>query len=405
MSLATALERAAEALPSEADVIRPANGDPVRLLAGLAPESAVRVLVSLLGDDVDAAEELLGAWLEEPAGVAALLAVEENGLPKPARKLLRRAQHFLKSQGMRIEAPAPAPTVAHLPKVEDELRVAAVSAPDPFGFCMAYLVEGHPSGGVRLFEVSFGEGQGIASVEVYAAGRSKVRAFLRELTSRRGLAAVEAPITSVRALLRRAAAAQPADKPLPPTWLEWHSRLDEVEDGTPTPGEFVRDGLGEPREPLDLEPALALVRDGRVGPWPDRETLTRTAKRIQEMTESKLIVAGARRREQIDALIAEGAAEAWGGPGGARIAALFRHTAFVLLARGDEAGARACVAAAAAFEKRPPAENPLAAALFERPLTGFLEQLEQKEREEAEQGSLIVKPGDQSPGAGPGGIR
>jgi len=170
VSLATALERAAEALPSEADVIRPANGDPVRLLAGLAPESAVRVLVSLLGDDVDAAEELLGAWLEEPAGVAALLAVEEDGLPKPARKLLRRAQHFLKSQGMRIEAPAPAPTVAHLPKVEDELRVAAVSSPDPFGFCMAYLVEGHPSGGVRLFEVSFGEGQGIASVEVYAAG-------------------------------------------------------------------------------------------------------------------------------------------------------------------------------------------------------------------------------------------
>ena len=103
MSLATALERAAEALPSEADVIRPANGDPVRLLAGLSPESAVRVLVSLLRDDVDAAEELLGAWLEEPAGVAALLAVSEEGLPKPARKLVRRAQHFLKSQGLKVE--------------------------------------------------------------------------------------------------------------------------------------------------------------------------------------------------------------------------------------------------------------------------------------------------------------
>jgi hypothetical protein len=405
VSLATALERAAEALPSEADVIRPANGDPVRLLAGLSAEGAVRVLVSLLGHDVDAAEELLGAWLEEPPGVAALLAVEEAGLPKPARKLVRRAQHFLKSQGVKIEAPAPSPTVAKLPKVEDELRVAAVSAPDPFGFCMAYLVEGHPSGGVRLFEVSFGEGQGIAAVEVYAAGRSKVRAFLRELTGRRGLAAVEAPITAVRALLRRAAAAQPADKPLPAGWLEWHSRLDEVDESTPTPGEFVRDGLGEPGEPLDLEPVLAMVRDGRVGPWPDREALTRTARRIQEMTESKLIVAGARRREQIDALIAEGAQEAWGGPGKARIAALFRHTAFVLLARGDEAGARACLAAAAAFERRPPAENPLARALFERPLTGFLEQLEQKEREDAEQGSLIVKPGDTRPGAGPDGIR
>jgi hypothetical protein len=405
VSLATALERAAEALPGYADVIRPANGDPDRLLAGLAPQGAVRVLATLLADDVDAAEELLGAWLEAPAGVEAVLAIEEGGLPKPARKLLRRAHHFLKSQGVKLEAPAPTPTVAHLPKVEDELRVAAVSAPDPFGFCMAYLVEGHPSGGARLFEVSFGEGQGIAAVEVYAAGRSKVRAFLRELTGRRGLAAVEAPITAVRALLRRAAAAQPSDKPLPATWLEWHSRLDEVEEGTPTPGEFVRDGLGEPGEPLDLEPALAMVREGRIGPWPDRDTLTQTAKRIQEMTESTLIVAGARRREQIDALIAEGAGQAYTGPGAARVAELFRHSAFVFFQRGEEANARACLAGAVAFQTRPPGENPLALALFERPLTGFLEQLEQKEREDAEKGSLLVKPGAPSPSAGPGGIR
>jgi hypothetical protein len=405
VSLAAALERAAEALPGDADVIRPANGDPDRLLAGLTPEGAVRVLAALLADDVDAAEDLLGAWLEAPAGVAALLAIEEGSLPKPARKLLRRAQHFLKSQGMKVATPAPAPTVAHLPRVEDDLRVAAVSAPDPFGFCMAYLVEGHPSGGARLFEVSFGEGQGIAAVEVYAAGRSKVRAFLKELTNRRGLAAVEAPISSVRALLRRAAAAQPVDKPLPPTWLEWHSRLDEVDEGTPTPGEFVRDGLGDPGEPLDLEPALAMIREGRLGPWPDRDQLTSVAKRIQEMSESPLIVAGARRREQIDALIAEAAALAYAGPGLARIVALFRHTAFVFLARGDEADARASLAAAVAFESRPPSENPLALALFERPLVGFIAQLEQKEREEAEKGSLIVPPGGQSPGAGPGSIR
>ena len=43
MSLAGALEQAASALPDAADAIRPANGDPVRLLELLDPETAARV--------------------------------------------------------------------------------------------------------------------------------------------------------------------------------------------------------------------------------------------------------------------------------------------------------------------------------------------------------------------------
>ena len=76
-----------------------------------------------------------------------------------------------------------------------------------------------------------------------------------------------------------------------------------------------------------------------------------------------------------------------------RIAALLRHAAFVFQGRGDEPAARACLAAEAAFEHRAVGDNPLAFALFERPLAGFLEQLEQQGREEAEKSSLIAKPG------------
>ena len=141
MSLAAALERAAGALPAEADVIRPANGDPQRVLAGLSTAAAARVLSFLLADDPEAADELLDAWFELEGGAEAVLAVDESALPKPGRKLLRRALHQLKSQGMKIAEPAPAPTVAHLPKVADELTAAAVTAPDPLGACIAYLVE------------------------------------------------------------------------------------------------------------------------------------------------------------------------------------------------------------------------------------------------------------------------
>jgi hypothetical protein len=304
---------------------------------------------------------------------------------------------------MRVEKPPPAPTVAHLPPVSDVLSAAAVTAPDPLGACIAYLVEAHPSGGARLFEVAFAEGQGILSVDVYTAGRSKVRAFLREVTGSRGLPAVEVPSASVRALVRRAAQAQPPDRPFPNGWREWQAQMGEVPADTPTPGEFVRDALGEPAEPLDLEPALALLREGRVGPWPVRELLEPTAKRLQEAFESPLIVAGAHRREQVEGLLREAAAEAFGGAGAARVVALFRHAAFVFQARGEEAPARACLAAAAAFEKRPPAENPLALALFERPILPFLERLEQQSRDEAAKSSLITPPG--APDAGQGRIR
>lgn len=403
MSLATALERAAEALPAEADVIRPANGDPRRVLAGLSREGAARVLAFLLREDPEAADELLDEWFALEGGAEAVLAVDASGLPKAGRKVLRRALHQLKSQGMRIEAAPPAPTVARLPQVSDELTAAAVTAPDPMGACIAYLVEANPSGGARLYEVSFAEGEGILSADVYSAGRSKVRAFLREVTASRGLPAVEAPPAAVRALVRRAAEAHPADRPLPSGWGEWRARLDEAPPDTPTPGEFVRDALGEPAEPLDLEPALALVREGRVGPWPARERLEPIAKRLQEVFESPLIVAGPHRREQIESLLREGAEEAFAGAGGARIAALFRHTAFVFQSRGEEALARACLAAAAAFEKRPPAENPLALALFERPFAPYLEHLEQQAAESAEKSSLIVPPG--APDAGQGRIR
>jgi hypothetical protein len=400
VSLATALEQAAAALPQEADAIRPANGDPERLLAALPREGAARVAAWLLRNEPEAGGELLDAWVEREGGLDVVLAIPEEPLPKAGRKVLRRVRHQLKSRGVRIEEPAPQPTVARLPKVEDSLEAALVTAPDPMGACLAYLVEPHPTGGARLLEIAFAEGRGILSVEVYAAGRSKLRAFLKELTGRRGLAAVEAPKEAVAALLHRVAAAQPEDRPLPPGWRDWSGARREVAPDAKTPGEIARDTLGDPADPVDLEPVLALVREGRLGPWPAREVLERTAKRIQEMADSPLIVAGARRREQFDELLREGAEEAFGGAAGARIAALLRHAAYVFHERGEEEPARACLAGAAAFERRPFAENPIALALFERPLTGFLEQLERREGEDAARSSLLV-----TPDAGAGRIR
>jgi hypothetical protein len=132
------------------------------------------------------------------------------------------------------------------------------------------------------------------------------------------------------------------------------------------------------------------MRAGRVGPWPpSREQLARVAERLEEARRSRLVVSGARRREQLDEILAEGAAEAYAGEGAARAAERFREAAYVFWKRGDEGDARACLAAAAAFGSLPPDRNPVARLSFEIPLASFLAAQDEPEEQ---QESLLVKP-------------
>ena len=64
MSLADALERAAGALPAQADAIRPANGDAHRLLESTDPAGAAAVLAWLLDQESAESHELLEVWRE-----------------------------------------------------------------------------------------------------------------------------------------------------------------------------------------------------------------------------------------------------------------------------------------------------------------------------------------------------
>ena len=68
MSLPEALEAAADALRGDADAIRPANGDPVRLLSSLDPDAAARVLGWVLVHRPEDGAELADAWGSEASG-------------------------------------------------------------------------------------------------------------------------------------------------------------------------------------------------------------------------------------------------------------------------------------------------------------------------------------------------
>jgi hypothetical protein len=391
VSLPEALEAAAGALPDEAEVIRPANGDPVRLLAGLGAEARVRVLAWLLAQRPADGDELAQAWSEDAAGQAALLALGEDALPKQGRKVLRRVLHKLRSRGVATQAAAPAPTVARLPGLEDELAGAWLTPLDAMGARQIWWLDAHPSGGARLFEAVTDDARGLGSFEVYSASRSDVRRFTRRLAAAGALAVEPA---AAKALVWQAAARQ-GERPFPKRWIEWRARL-EPAPATALPGALASEALGAAEAREDVERAAQLVAEGAIGPWPpSREVMTPIVERLRTALDSPLVVSGATRREQVARLVEEAAVEVFAGAAGEVAAHRFRETAFVRWKAGDEAGARACLAAAAAFASRAPGENPVARAFLERwlaPLIAAATGEKEAQAPPAPEPALLVRP-------------
>ncbi len=393
VGLPEALERAASALPDAAEGIRPANGDPTRLLDLLDADTAARVLEWLLGNEPTDGAELAGLWAEDPeAGAGALLRVDTARLPKAGRKTLRRIHHRLRSRGLEVPREEPAAVVATLPPVEESLDHALVSSLDPRGTRAVVLVESHPAGGARIFEVMLDEERGVVELEVYSASRGKARRFLRDLTGSATLPAVEAPPAAARALIGRIAAAQPAGRPLPRAFTEWRSHVAAGPGSAATPGELAREALGDDSTPERIERALALVRERELGPWPPApEKLHRWAEKLSELAQGRIIVSGGRRREQAGQLLDEALADLYAAPWDDRTAARLEESAYVLWKRGHSEDAQACLAAARGFRELAPAENPVARAMVEAVLSPVMQKLDEEAGEDQPR-SPVVEP-------------
>jgi hypothetical protein len=394
IGLPEALERAASALPRAADAIRPANGDPGQLARELSGADASTVLAWLLEHEPAAGEELALAWAEDPETAGPVLRLSPESLPKPARKALRRALHHLRSRGMDVPAPAPAATVATLAPLDEGIDEARVTAFDPHGVRIVYLASDRAGGGVRLFELALDEVRGVLEFEVYEAGRSRARRFLRDAAQRETWPAVPAPSASVRALIARAAAHQASDRSVPRQFGEWRTRLSEVPAGTQTPGAIARDALAGTA--VDLALASGWVRDGGLGPWPPPiERVQPLIEKLDEIAKSVVIVTGAARREQVDRAVEDSLDAIYAGDERGRIADLFEETAYVWWRSGREADARQAVAVAADFRERAARENPVARAMIERLLAPALTRARAEGGEApaaAEPASLIARP-------------
>ncbi len=382
MSLAQALEEAASALPAHADAIRPANGDPHRLLAGLDAAAALEVATWLLEQQPAAAEDLLDAWSAEEAGLAHLRALAARDLGRSGRKALRRVLHRLRSRGVRVdEAPAPrAPR--RLPEAEEPLSGALLSDLDPLGFRIGYLVEPHEGGGARIFELLLDEAAGVVDCRVYQAPRGRARRFLREAGRGTGPRLVPVPEDAWRALVRRAVAAQPADRPPPRSFAEWRSRLLRAAEAAQTPGEVLAGRLQVPAEPARVRRVAERVREGGLGPWPPpRDRLREEEERIRAAMASGLVLSGSQRGERLRDLVREAAERLFAEEGGRLLARRLGEAAAMAEARGEEELARDLLSAASAVEREPETAAPLTEAFAEAALAPVLRDLRPPEGE------------------------
>ncbi len=381
MSLPEALEQAAEALPSYADAIRPANGDPVQLLATLDEAACGEVLGWLLSQAPEAGEELLEAWCESDEGVARVQQVDPSGLPKAGRKLLRRAIHRLRTSGVEVAPSAPSEeVVSRLTTVEDEIGGAYLTPVDPRGSALLFLVEPNPSGGARLFQILLDERRGVVEFDVYKTGRSRTRSFLRKLTESTSTGtsgAVEVDAGVARALVQRIALAHPKDRPFPRAFSEWRRKVEEGA-GDAQPGEAVREMLGGASSPDALERVAARVAGNEVGPWPgDPNRLTEVSAALNGAMDDLVEHEGSARDEARDRALQTAIEGLFDEPHAAQTAARFETSAYVSALGGREDEARDHLAAAASFGDGALADNnPIARALAEQVFASTLKRAE-----------------------------
>lgn len=412
MNLADTLERAAAALPEAAEALRDANGDPHRVLDGLGAAGAAPVLAWALREEPAAGEELLEAWSGRDEAPGLLQAVSEEGLPKPARKALRRARHQLRSRGVELTEPAPAARVARVRSGEESVEGAFVSPIDPGGARVLTLIEDNPGGGARLVQVVSDARRGVAECDVVTTTRGRARRFAREITSHPRFRAVSVPREAVRALLARAVERQAPDRPLPRAFAELRSQLLGREAAAPesagepaaTPGERVRRELGEPEAgPAAERRAVELLLGHEILPWiPPMEHLREVVERLEQAEEGPVVVSGSTRQARRDSILQRGAEAVFGGGEGALVAEWLEETAFLLWQEGREEDARALLGAARRVLDSEGEESELRRALLELALEPLLARLREAEEQappegsadeaEGEGDSLLVKP-------------
>ncbi|MEE8557478.1 MAG: hypothetical protein V3T14_06285 [Myxococcota bacterium] len=346
-----------------------------------APEELVEALVSLSGPDLEHLTRALGRLGTN--AVELIVRAEERAVNRGAQKILRRAVHRLRSQGVEVRLARPERHTGTLPPIEiEEVAEGFVGPIDPEGHRILVLVlPGRTrSRAVRLHRLLASDETGIVRVDSFEGGRSQARGLVRELQARTGGKLVPAPVEAVRELARRSLRlGSPDDGPDAETLRDDLGALGEGS----TPGELMRRRcevtLGTRRATDEI---LRRIEEGRVPPWVPRGDAVRDlVQELSKMGQSRILLTPAQQQVRRNELIEAGLARVFGDDVRERFATRLEETAYLLGEQGDSEGAGAALAVAdelrAAGE---PGSVPLLRRLLEISLRAVSKELRDEDR-------------------------
>lgn len=265
----------------------------------LSPSDAPAAHVEALPEPLALAVLEAAVLARAPALVDALA----HGANKPLAKAAKKAAYKLRSAGVALPEPAPAP-VAPPPRrpAAPAEELPCLSSPlGGDGTRTLLVVRPLPGGsGVELIEAVLQDERGVVELALSESGRSPARRFIRALEADPGAAAVKLTRAEAVALLAEAAGQNEASHtPFPPG-------LDVA---------LRHLGAAPARAPLEVPPPepddarlaaqadrLHLTRE--VGAWlPPEGELERLAQRLDEVQTSRLVLSDAQRGEELRGMV------------------------------------------------------------------------------------------------------
>jgi hypothetical protein len=338
------------------------------------------------------AERLVAAIGElGSAGAASALVALEPRIAGAARRELRRALYRLRQRG--IATPArPVEDVA--PRMEPESDVEGlVSAHDPAGDRLLWLVRRQPSGGSLVLAAQANEPGGLRGLQAADMSRKQIRAVRQRLAHEGGVVLVPAPWRVVDALLVEAHE-RTATHDRNTDYLRVRSQI-TAEPPAP-PAEPV--SRHTPRSAADEAATLAaasadLLREAPFAAWaPDAEAIAPFVEEIAALRDSPIVLNEIQQRERVREVIRRGARALYPA---AALARRLEGTAYVLAETGRTAVARLALATAELLRVRPEEayEAPFVIGLVERAL-GTLLSADVARRTEERRSALVATPGE-----------
>lgn len=282
---------------------------------------------------------------------------------KQVVKLAKRALHALRSRGVSVAAPRPAPA-APPPRQAEELP-AYISSADGYGERVVFLPTA-VRGGVDLAQIVVSDVEGLVSAHLAPLGRKEYRRFVEGLSRASGVLVGEVPRAYARGLVSAGLDRNArVGRAIPPEYNQIALRLGARVEPSPSPGRQ----LPLPEDESGLRAQGGQLLDlPELRSWiPEEKVLRELNLRLDETAVSPLYIDDQQREASVKGLIQRTVGEYWSAGRRALAAERLYDLAWLLQGANRTEDARMVLATARGLESDAPVEAlPFCYTLFER---------------------------------------